>query len=561
MKRRPYLKQALRPENVLFWALLVAHLIPIWGFRYFPSQDGPAHLENAAILRDYSRSDRPLLHEFYAINPNPDPNWFSHLFLAALMYVVPPLVAEKILLTAHWLLLPLSFRYAVRSVRPDAGYLAVFAFPLANNMFLHMGFYNFCFSVGFYFLVVGYWLRHRDQFTVGRTLVLTALVLGMYFCHLVAVAAAGLTLGIGVAYRCFRPHKAPHSLWRALVPLAAFLPAVLLGAWFVWRPKGMPLPGIESDSVSRALGLVKLEALVSFTRVEGACAWVLGVGLWLVAAATLANQIRTRRLTANNEMLLCVAAMVVVYFLAPDATAGGSFLFLRLGLLTYFALLFWLAGQTLVPRVRWGMQIGAALVSLALLGLHTASYWRLNALLDDYVACAPLLEPQKTLLPISFDHTGHAADVPLSVRVGAFRHAAGYLAAERGVINLLNYEPSMGYFPIRYNPAMKRSGPLPGEAGNYGGLLFDQPPYLDVAGFTRRTGQTVDYILLWGLPAENRRSASAHAVLKQVEMDYERIYPRSSGGLVQLYRRRERGEIGVSSFFRPTSPGGSHSSP
>src|SRR5262249_6502581 len=41
------------PEAVAFWVLALAHLIPVWAFHYLPTQDGPSHLANAYILKDY----------------------------------------------------------------------------------------------------------------------------------------------------------------------------------------------------------------------------------------------------------------------------------------------------------------------------------------------------------------------------------------------------------------------------------------------------------------------------------------------------------------------------
>jgi hypothetical protein len=523
----PASKPNRRLEDLLFLALLAAHVVTVWTFRYFPSQDGPAHLENAAILRDYHDPGRPLLRTFYQLNTNPKPNWFSHLLLAGLLNVAPPLVAEKVLLTLYWTLLPLAVRYAVRSVRHDAGYLAVLAFPFADNLFLHMGFYNFCFSLAFWFLVVGYWLRHRERFTVSTTLVLTCLVMALYSCHLVAVLAAGLTVGLGVAWQRFRP--------RAILPFAAFVPAVVLGAWFVWRQAGVPVKGEEATLAAKALGLVQLEDLVSFSKLEGLVSMALGAGLWLVAAVLLVARVRSRRPAAGDEMLLCVAAFIVVYLLAPDATAGGSFLYMRLGLFPYFALILWLAAQPVGPRLRWGMQFGATAASLLLLALHVEVYQQVSGLLDEYLSCAGLIEPETTLLSISYDHTGHGDDgKALSVRVGPFRHAAGYIAAERGVIDLLNYEAGTGYFPVRFNPAVSPVGHLGGAPGSYGDGLLDQPPRVDIAAYTRQTGQTVDYVILWG----RREGQAARDVLTQIEAGYERVSSPTPRGLVQLYRRK-----------------------
>src|SRR6266852_5137722 len=41
------------PDNLLFLTLVGIELIPVWAFRYFPSQDGPSHLANANVIRQY----------------------------------------------------------------------------------------------------------------------------------------------------------------------------------------------------------------------------------------------------------------------------------------------------------------------------------------------------------------------------------------------------------------------------------------------------------------------------------------------------------------------------
>ncbi len=528
----PDTKPVSRLEKLLFFALLTAHLLPIWHFRYFPSQDGPAHLENAAILRDYHDPNRPLLRTYYSLHAGPVPNWFSHVFLTGLLNVTSPLVAEKVLLTSYWTLLPLAVRYAVRSVRPEAGYLALLAFPLADNLFLHMGFYNFCFSLAFYFVVVGYWLRHREHFEVRQTLVLGAWVMVLYFCHLVAVAAAGLTVGIEVLWQRFRG--------RSAVPLFAFAPVTLLGIWFLWRQAGVVDKNLEAGLNARLLGLIQLEALVSFSTLEGLVSMALGVSLWLIVAVLLVFKVQKKRWFRGDEMLLSVAAFVMVYCLAPDAIAGGSFLYLRLGLFPYFALILWLAAQTIWPRLRLGLQLGAAAAALSLLALHLASYRQLNNLLEDYLSIAGLIEPETTLVAISFDHTGHGDEgQKLSVRVGAFRHAASYIAAERGVVNLLNYEAETGYFPVRFNNDVNPMKYLSGAPGRFGGGLLDEPPRVNLSGLR------VDYVILWAMPEGAGRDIRA-----QLAEGYERISPPSPRGLVQLYRRK-----GLLS--RPSQPSGS----
>src|SRR5262245_61763702 len=97
-------------ENLLFVVLIAAHLVPLWTFRFFPSQDGPAHLANASILVDYDNPARTALRTYYVLNRTLTPNWVGHLTLAALMTRLPPLTAEKVFLSGYVVLFPLAIR-------------------------------------------------------------------------------------------------------------------------------------------------------------------------------------------------------------------------------------------------------------------------------------------------------------------------------------------------------------------------------------------------------------------------------------------------------------------
>src|SRR4051794_30796969 len=82
-KWRASLAWARQPGNALFLALLLWHLVPVWAFRYFPSQDGGEHVNNANILLRYFTSDGALFREYFIFNRNLDPNWLGHVILAS----------------------------------------------------------------------------------------------------------------------------------------------------------------------------------------------------------------------------------------------------------------------------------------------------------------------------------------------------------------------------------------------------------------------------------------------------------------------------------------------
>src|ERR1700733_8566335 len=197
------------PLTVLFWLLIAASLVPIWAFAYFPSQDGPSHLNNANILRTYPWRDIAVFRDFYTINAYPWPNWTTHLLLAALMGFVPALVAEKLFLSAFVVSLPLAIRYCMHSLDPAARVGPLLAFPLIYNLPFQLGYYNFSLSLVMFFVCVGYWLRHRAHLTKRHTVALAGLFLVLYFSHLVSTVLACVTIGLLWAWFIFSEFREP----------------------------------------------------------------------------------------------------------------------------------------------------------------------------------------------------------------------------------------------------------------------------------------------------------------------------------------------------------------
>jgi hypothetical protein len=530
------------PDELLFFALLVLYLVPLWSFRCFPSQDGPTHLENAVILRDYHRPDRPLLRQLYTLSDRLDPNWFGHLAVAGLLTVLPPLPAEKVLLTGYGLLLPLGLRYALAGVRPGAGWLAVLGFPFLHHSLYHMGFYNFCWSLALFAFVVGYYLRHHDRFGARPTLALGALALVLYFCHPVGLAAALLTVGVlalGWAVLDWRAGKGAGVVFREqlLGPAVAFTPGVVLGLAFVRRQ------GAGAVWRNTRLGLWdslrQLEVLVSYVNLERLLAGVLFWGLAALTAGVLWWRWRARALARRDWLLAAAGLMFALYFAAPTQMSGGGFVEPRLALVAFLTLILWLGVHPFGRLVRRLVQAGAALIALGLLALHTWAFAAFNAYLADYFTVEPHLRGNRTLLPLVFTHGLYTGDAPVdNAKVGVFRHAAGYLAARDGVIDMENYEARSGRFPVDFRPEVDPFRQLnPAAVGPDLGLQAE-PPAVDFLAYTARTGIPVDYVLLWNTRAAQRATPAGRAIFAQLAGRYELIYE-SPRRLLRLYRRKD----------------------
>lgn len=533
-------------EKLFFVVLIVVHLMPIWMLKYFPSQDGPVHLYNANIIREYHHPDRSVYREYYAFNKNLDPNWLGHLVLAGLMYVVPMLIAEKILLSGYIILLPISIRYALRAIRPDTGFLAFLAFPFIYNYLFHMGFYYFSYSLPMFFLVVGFWLKYRDRFTLRETMILSFLSLLLYFCHLVSLVMAYVAIGLfalwlillDLGQQISERQYNVRALWkavstRALVPLYSFLPTLVLVTVFLLQK------GTQSFARPPAwelrYRLISLNSLVSYEKQE---IWFSTAFAALFAAVFLyLFVLKGVRWHVNHwdGLLLIFAAYIILYFTAPKHMSGGSFISHRMNLYPFFALILWFGAQSYHRIVKLKIGVVAAGIALVLLGLHTAKYVQINDYLEEYLSGTHIIEPNTTLLPLCFSHQVHPPHEPvLLYEVSPFLHASAYATAQRHVVNLLNYEATTGYFPIIFRPNLD-----PFKHIGIGAELALQPPRVDFLTYPQRTGGRVDYVLVWCMHELESSNEDTKSIFRQLEEGYELIYVSSQRGFMQLYRRKD----------------------
>jgi len=561
----PTARPRVSGEPLLFVLLLALHLALIWTFPFIPTQDGPSHQALAFILRQYDQPGAGLLHQYYLPNREALPNWFVFFLMSRVLAFVSVPLAEKILLTAYVLLLPLAVRYALRAIDPQAAFLAVLAFPFTYNFLFQMGFFNFCFSLAAFFFTLGFWLRSAERMTPARTAGLAVLVLWVYFCHpvtLVMTVAALLSLAAWrmlldlraeAEVRPALPHRPTETLllrsespsgrrldrpvrkrrpWSwLLAPVLACLPALALMASFVGRRTGAKIAMLPLwVKVKHLAGLYSLAALNRWTIPLAAL-----LALLFYAVALLCLWARGRRPPAKGDGLLLVAILsAAIYFAAPSDIAGGGFINHRLNLFPFLVLILWFATFEHPAWRRRSIEIAAAGIALGFLGVFAWTYARIDADLSEIVAAGDRVEPDHTLLFLSYAHWGmRPAGRPLVFRAAPFLHADGYIAARKRLVDLSLYEASEDYFPVYFEP---RLDPYLHLATVHLGMETS-PPRIDLLGYMRRTGARVDYVLLWGLLPEQCREPLVRETLREIDSRYGLVYA-SANGKVRLFRSR-----------------------
>ena len=566
-----------RREALLFAALLVAHLIPVWWFQYFPSLDGPVHLSIADVLVRYENAEVPAFREFYEINRELEPNYFIFAVLYVLMQVAPPLLAEKILLSGYIVLLPLALRYAVRAAAPEAGVIAFLGFPLIYNFPLHMGFYNFSFGMVFFLIAFGFWLKHSEKVSLPVFLGYLFLSLLLYFTHLFALAItcaaiAFTTLGM-VALEFARQHRAqaldPGLLWRrlrtrALIPAAAYLPAILLGIWFYLSQQGNPMAeGVMA--FSWPIGMRAKGLMVGATLVSHDSSLVLVSKAFVISLLAVAGLVVARKMTGAarlNGLFFCFLGVLCLYLFTPSFF-WDRWMPQRLMPYVFITVVLWFASElpTAIARravlVRPFVVIVVAAISLVGLSMRSATYAKLNDYIGEYLSALDYIEPNATLLSLRIGVV--ADDNMISDRVDLFFQAAAYIQLQRSVIDLTNFQAATGYFPIIYRQALDPYRHLAEDRE-----FIALPPGIDFLPYAERTGKAIDYVLLWGSDAYLHRTPRGqrlrarleqvglwhsneypHAITRvqrlraQLEEAYELIYTSPQRGLTRLYRLKK----------------------
>jgi hypothetical protein len=517
-------------------AMVVAVLLlPLVLCARFPTQDGPAHVENAAILIRHHDPGADHLRRYYTISDRLDPTWLGHLALAGLVAVAPPRIADKLFVTGYVIAFVAALWWALRGIGPEAAGLTFLGLPLVFNFLLHLGFYSFGYSVAAALVALGLAVR-RDLWTRTFTLGLAAFVLFVWALHPIsALVVVACTISIGTA-RAGRAISAGVALRRALLdyvrpPTLASLPFVAVTMLFSLRFRdGTPGRHPWLVLIER---LVTGDVLVSYDRHELWIATGFVVGLGILALAR-------RRPRHGPGLLLAALVMVGLYFVVPDHVATSRLMHAglvspRLALYVYLLLLFVVAAQPHRRRAHRLLQIAGAVVALALLVVRLPSYVALDAQLAEYLSAAPYLARGSTVLPLSFAPRGLRADgSDLSVRIQPFLHAAGWIAVERDLVEFTNYEAAMELFPVEWRDEVNPYFYLGPPGGHE-----ETPPRVDLTAYEARTPGSIDAVLLWGPTRDRRQILVRRAILRDLATGWDLTYT-SPGGLIQVYRRRTR---------------------
>ena len=496
--------------------MVLAYVAPIWVFHYFPTQDGPQHVATSITVKDHGAAGTHY-HEFFDLRLEPFPNWIAQLLLIGFLFVVPALVAEKLLVSFYVLLLAGSLRYFCGAFGERTRPCALLGLLFVYNRCLWMGFYNSDLSLALGFLILGYWLRRLDRADLTTAATLALLVVAAYFTHLVGYVVTAL----GVVW--FALTSPRHRLRNIGWAFVAMIPAALL-AWEyldrtgffrvrlqsgMWNELMMWLGGRESW-IRFKFECAQLQSEAFYHHVQDEFPMgLVALGLFAVLAVVT---VFTRRSKSKPDVVLpwqwpvavLAVGFFVLYVLARDDLGDhGGFLKSRLALLPPLVFLGWFRIPS-IPEVR--LVLGTFVLFILSVNLIFV-FERIeadNRDLAEYTAGLPAVGTGKVLFVYQGTQRPFRSGKPQICN--PLLHAAGYYCYDTGNVNLDNYQAEKNYFPLRYREGFWQ---------NKGFLIGNN-----------QMRQVVDVIIAWG----NTGRAG-------VPPDFEAVFQR--GQLAIFAKRRD----------------------
>lgn len=510
--------------------------------------DGPAHLASAAALLHAGDPTQAL----YRLDLSPVPNLLATVLLAALLTFLGPDDAERTLVLAYAVGLPLAMRYALQGVDPRAGWLAVASVPFVGGYLFTYGFYNLCLALIGMLVVIGVALRQRSGWSPRAGLAVGLLLVLTWSAHLLPLLVAALVVGVLALCRVASARRAAQGAGQdprrsaglrtavqrhVLPPLLAGLPVLALTAVFaVQSTESRGDAERLSSPPSLLAGLLSLgRPLVAWTTWEYAGSALVAVAV--LALAVLCGEHRRTGpprggATAERTALAVSGLLLTAWYLVTPDRYGPAYGFLpdRLSLFPPLLLILWSAAA---PPSRRASRAAVAVLlvgTTVLIGVRLPTDVRFQREVTELVSVAPSVPRGSTLVLLRLSRSGPVGPEARNQVRDPLRHQGGRIAVLRDAVDVGHYQAVTASFPLQFRAA---TDPRRAIDPDLQGLTV-VPPRVDLTA-----GPGV--VLLVG-----RRSAApeelageeSRRLIEQLEQSYRLVTTSGRSGLVEVWQRR-----------------------
>ena len=418
---------------IALFAAWIALCVPLLLVELPPLNDYPNHLARMVVLSRIG--DDPVLASMYRTNWGIIPDLAIDSFMPALVKVIPPLVAGKLLLAGILLLDIVGAAAYAAAVHGRRTWWALGVALAGYNFAFTMGFLNFDVSIGLAMLMAAGWIRIRRRNPLRAALFGAVATAILFFCHLIGLFFFLVLVGSFEAWFTFAMLR--QTGWTKATSWRTLTAAGPLGVTLLPVAALYPLTGLSSTVDAPTIFLTaqgKLAQMVSpFVNYDFTLDALTCCAVWGLLLVCLAS----RRLALAPGACVAVVVVAAVFVAAPAEYKGGGFLDARLSVMLGF-----LAFTAFRPLLsgRIAVAVGITLAALLCVRLATVSVawleWR--PAVADLRALASLVHPGDRIIQVRIDPgeiSDYWARIPVALRTSTHErtefHMPGYFFIER----------------------------------------------------------------------------------------------------------------------------------
>jgi hypothetical protein len=438
---------------------------------------------------------------------------------------LPTFLVEKSIILFYIVAFPYSFRFLVRQLSNDsnsARLSSYLIFPFIYCFTFRIGFFNFCVGLPLVFWALGTWIKQREQLNAKKLIWLTVLTTLVYISHLFNFILLGIilvTLELQYIIHSKTTKGIAAKLWK---PLMIFFPGIILAALFLISNSSFKHAPPQYLSKGKLMEmLLEMSPVITLNRdaeiiyirvIETALCMLL-----IVLAYTAIQKKKNENKVFHPKWIYAIGIILILFFTVPDWVASGGLISVRWGLFFFLLLIITIASRELQPK-HLVLPVAILLINhIFFIKYHNEQTAILNQDAKTLVDAEQYMDDKSVLLPLNYSNNW------LHIFSG------NYLATQKNIINLDNYEPTQPHFPL---------------IGKKGEHIYDlmpkfgkrNPPCIDINGYETKTHHRIDYITRFYFNGDVTDSCTT-LIEKELHTRFEMIYE-SANKKLQLYKRK-----------------------
>jgi hypothetical protein len=281
----------------------------------------------------------------------------------------------------------------------------------------------------------------------------------------------------------------------------------------------------------RIIELITGKYLITLSHHEDYFAFATAIIIITTLIITIWIKLYNRRLNQYDALILSLIAVLLVTVFFPDNYYCTLILVaMRLHLFVWIIALCMIC--CMLPFQNVKNIIGCILFAI-FIGMSVSRIIVMQNASDSvakYLSVNKYIKPYSVVMPLDFAPDGRdIAGHEITDRNWIFTHISDYLAIDKPLIILDNYEANMSYYPLLWNEPVNPYLHL-----NY---FEAHPPLGDIIKYTANSGVNIDHILLWCYNDSFNNDWHFKQFKNQIDSNYDMVYKSQSGRCI-LYNRK-----------------------